>query len=141
MVSEHAFFWQERGSTRPLNTAVCMGLQDSHAEGRIKQCSKQPAIKQPTVAETALPCFSLRPTRPLRGKWRAGPSAVLRYRTADFQAYVRALEHAHPLPLFLSVFDLLFGSPAPCRLILHKRASTSFAYVNHKVHRPSHFMS
>lgn len=57
------FFWQERGLIRPLHTAVCtfgMGVQKSHTKGRIKQCSTQPAIKQPTVVDTALPCFSLR---------------------------------------------------------------------------------
>ena len=118
-----------------------MELRDPHAKGRIKQCSKQPAIKQPTAADTA--CHALVCDPP--GHCEANGALVRQLCSATalqkFQAYVRALERAHSLPLFLSVFDLLFGSPAPCRLFLHERASTSFAYVNHKVRRPSPFVS
>ncbi len=82
----------------------------------------------------ALLCDKAPLTRPPRGEWRAGTSAVLRFSTADFQAYVRAPVHVH-----LSGFALLIGSPAPCRLTPHGTATTCLAYVNQRVRRPSAF--
>ncbi len=99
------FFWQERGLIRPLHTAVCtfgMALQESHTEGHIKQCSKHPAIKQATVVDTALPCFSLRQSTFRPGHCEANGALVRQLCfTPALQTSKRTFEHQNMYTLCL----------------------------------------